>query len=187
MPPAVAVAPVMVAVSYRTAPIATWPLLATLVSAAAPFVFLTWVVPGGNDAASVTSNSTVPADMSLSKVASQEPAVQGTTFAYTIAVGNYGPASGTGVIVADSLPAGVTFVSATPSQGTCSGTTTVSCPLGTIRRGGSAQVAIVVTKNVGGQVTNTASVSAVEADPNSGNNSNGAVTTPVQLMDVEIE
>jgi uncharacterized repeat protein (TIGR01451 family) len=125
--------------------------------------------------------------MSLGKVASQEPAVQGTTLAYTITVGNYGPASGTGVIVADSLPAGVTLVSATPSQGTCTGTTSISCPLGTIRRGGSALVTFVVTKDVGGQVTNTASVSAVEADPNSANNSNGAVTTPAQLMDIEVE
>ena len=140
-----------------------------------------------NDAASVTLNSATPADMAVGKTPSQEPAVAGTTFRYTIVVANYGPASGTGVIVTDPLPAGVTFVSATPSQGTCTGTSTVSCPLGTVRRGGGAQIAIVVNKTAGGQVSNAASVAANEGDPNNANNSSTVLTTPTELLTFEVE
>jgi uncharacterized repeat protein (TIGR01451 family) len=140
-----------------------------------------------NNAASVTLHSTTPADVALGKTASQEPVASGTQFRYTIVVANYGPAQATGVIVLDGLPAGVSLVSATPSQGTCSGTTNVSCPLGSLRPGGSAQVALVVTKTVGGQVQNLASVSATEADPNVNNNSNTAATTPVEILNIQIE
>lgn len=141
-----------------------------------------------NDAASITLNSATRADMALGKTASQEPAAAGVQFAYRIVVTNYGPASATAVIVADTLPAGVTLVSATPSQGgACTGTTAISCPLGGVARGGSAQVAIVVNKTVGGPVSNQADVTATEADPNNGNNSNTVVTTPTELMDFKVE
>jgi len=140
-----------------------------------------------NDAASVTLNNSAPADMALGKTASQEPVSSGTQFQYTIVTTNYGPAPATGVIVLDGLPNGVSLVTATPSQGTCNGTVTVSCPLGTVPSGGSAQVVLVVNKTVGGQVSNLASVSATEADPNNANNSNTASTTPVEILGIRIE
>jgi uncharacterized repeat protein (TIGR01451 family) len=141
----------------------------------------------GNDAASVTLNGSARADLSLSKTASQEPVASGSNFTYTIVVVNYGPAAGTGVTVTDNLPAGVAFVSATPSQGSCTGTTSLSCTLGTISAGGSAQLAVIVTKTVGGPVNNVASVTANETDPNVANNSNGEDTTPVQLLGFSVE
>jgi uncharacterized repeat protein (TIGR01451 family) len=141
----------------------------------------------GNDAASVTLNDTTPADLSLSNTASQEPVADGITFAYTIVVANYGPASATGVTVTDTLPAGVALVSATPSQGSCTGTTSVSCSLGTMNVGGTAEIALVVTKTIGGPLSNVATVTANEADPNSANNSHGEVTTPVELIGFQIE
>ena len=50
-------------------------------------------------------------------------------------VHNAGPSSATGVQLTDTLPAGVTFDSATPSQGSCSESSgTVTCALGTHRR-----------------------------------------------------
>ena len=55
------------------------------------------------------------------------------------------PPFATGVQVTDTLPSGVTYVSATPSQGTCSETSgTVTCPLGTIASGQGATVDITV-------------------------------------------
>ncbi|HXU30264.1 MAG TPA: hypothetical protein VN851_06795, partial [Thermoanaerobaculia bacterium] len=84
-------------------------------------------------------------------------------------------------------PAGVTLLSATPSQGSCSGTPTVTCPLGNLPNGGSATINLVVMKTVGGSVSNTASVAAGEADPNMANNSNSSSTTPVTLIGFEVD
>ena len=48
---------------------------------------------------------------------------------------NLGPSTATDVQVADPLPAGVTFISATPAQGSCTlDDTTVRCALGTLQR-----------------------------------------------------
>ena len=75
------------------------------------------------------------------------------------------------MVLTDPLPAGVTFVSATPSQGTCSQVAgTVTCPLGTIASGANATVSVVVTPTTDGTLTNTASVSSATSDPNGGNN-----------------
>jgi len=141
----------------------------------------------GNDDDSVTLNNDTVADLSLSMVASQEPVPMGATFTYTIVTANHGPAQATGVTVTDSLPAGLTFVSATPTQGSCTGTTNVSCTLGTLDDGGSASIALVVTKTVGGAISNTASVTATEGDPYMLNNTNGETTTPVSLIDIKIQ
>ena len=140
-----------------------------------------------NDSDSVMLNNDTQADLALSKTASQEPASAGTTLTYTIVTVNLGPATATGVTVSDSLPVGVTFVSATPSQGNCTGTQNLSCALGTITAGNSAEITLVVTKDVGGQVTNVAAVASNEADPNNANNTNAADTTPVELLSIEVQ
>jgi hypothetical protein len=88
------------------------------------------------------------------------------------------PATTSGVTVTDVLPAGVTFVSATPSSGTCSGTSTVTCKLGIFPSGVSATVDIVVhAPNAAGTITNTASVAAATTDPNLSNNTATEMTT----------
>jgi uncharacterized repeat protein (TIGR01451 family) len=122
------------------------------------------------------------ADLSIVSTSDAAPPVPpGTKVTYTIVVTNNGPAIATGVVVTDALPSGVTFVSATPSQGTCSGTTTVICSIGTLANGQSATIALaVLTTASSGSITNTAAVSAANTDPNTTNNattSSFAVTT----------
>ncbi len=142
----------------------------------------------GNDAASVVLNPSAPfADLALTKITTQEPVAASLTFNYEILVSNLSSGSATGVTVTDMLPAGVSFVSAVPSQGSCSGTMTVTCTLGTLFGGSSATIDLTVTKTVGGSVTNTASVAGNESDPNSANNSNMTDTTPVTLLGFEVE
>ena len=140
-----------------------------------------------NDTDSTSLNDNTVADLAMSLVASQEPVPQGATFSYTIVVSNHGPATATGVTVTDALPAGVTLNSATATQGSCSGTTTVSCNLGTLLDGLSANVVLVVTKTVGGNVSNTASVTATETDPFMPNNSNSETSTPAELTNFRVE
>jgi uncharacterized repeat protein (TIGR01451 family) len=124
-----------------------------------------------------------PTDMSVTKTASPDPVARGGTLTYHLTVTNNGtpamPATTSGVTLTDTLPAGVTFVSATPSSGTCSGTATVTCNLGIFPSGATASVDIVVTvvTNASGTLTNTATVVAATTDPTPSNNTATVVTT----------
>ena len=115
------------------------------------------------------------AELSITKSAAPDPVLVNDNLTYTLTVTNNGPYMATGVKVSDTVPAG-TFVSASASQGTgCN--STVMCNLGTIARGASATVTIVVKPTAAGQITNTASVQGDQDDPNMANNSATIVTT----------
>ncbi len=116
------------------------------------------------------------ADLSITKTASPEPVMVGQDLTYTIVVANDGPQDATGVTVVDTLPEGVTFVSASegctpPADGT------VTCTVGDLASGNVATITIVVTPDVEGTITNTAVVSGNENDPDPANNTASAVTT----------
>ena len=72
------------------------------------------------------------ADLAIVKTDAADPVLTGANVTYTLTVTNNGPATATGVTVADTVPAGLVFVSAAPSQGTCTGTT---CDLGSLTPG----------------------------------------------------
>ena len=55
------------------------------------------------------------ADLAVTKSGSADPVHPGDTLTYTITVTNAGPATSTGVLLTDSLPAGVTFSGSTPT------------------------------------------------------------------------
>jgi uncharacterized protein DUF11 len=75
------------------------------------------------------------------------------------------------VVVTDTLPSGVDFVSATPSQGSCSQSAgVVTCNLGGMANGGSATIDVVVIPRTPGFIQNTASVAAFTEDPLEANN-----------------
>ena len=73
---------------------------------------------------SVTSEP--QADLILRLSDAPDPVQVGQALTYTVIVTNNGPTRARDVTVTDVLPTGVTFVSATPSQGSCSGTATVT-------------------------------------------------------------
>src|SRR2546428_6286776 len=104
----------------------------------------------------------------------------GDTVTFTITLNDNGPNSATNVRISDALPAGLTFVSATPSQGSYSnitglwtvGTVTTAVPQ-TLQL-----LAKVVSPNA---QTNTASVSRPDQlDPTSPNYTDSAPETPQQ-------
>jgi uncharacterized repeat protein (TIGR01451 family) len=133
-----------------------------------------------------------PTDMSITKTDSPDPVMQNQNLTYHLTITNNGagslPATTSGVTLTDPLPAGVTLVSATPSRGSCSGTTTVSCQLGIFPSGASATVDIVVhvSSTTSGTLTNTATVSAVTSDPNPSNNTATTTTTAVKTADISV-
>jgi uncharacterized repeat protein (TIGR01451 family) len=131
-----------------------------------------------NRASAVTQvNGTGTADMSITKTA---PTTVNTSspMVYTIVATNNGPSPATGVTVTDTLPSGVTFVSATSSQGSCTNSAgTVTCTVGNLASGASATISINATSpSHTGTITNTAKVSATQPDPNTANNTASATT-----------
>jgi uncharacterized repeat protein (TIGR01451 family) len=115
----------------------------------------------------VVVNDSTRADLSISKNASSNPVELGTNLNYIIRTLNRGPANATHVQVTDGLAPALRLVSSTPTQGTCNGTTTVTCDLGTLAAGATATVTIVVTPQAIGPVNNTATVAADQATNNS--------------------
>jgi len=92
-------------------------------------------------------------DISVIKSDSPDPVTVGNNLTYMIGVTNNGPDTATGVTLTDTLPAGVTYVSATSTQGTCSRSgSTVTCSIGTLANGASTTVTIIVTQRRQGRL-----------------------------------
>jgi uncharacterized repeat protein (TIGR01451 family) len=117
-------------------------------------------------------------DLVLTKSDSPDPVTQGSNLTYTIQVQN-NAAPATGVVVTDTLPSQVDFVSATPSQGTpCDRTgSTVTCDLGNMAAGATATVTIVIQPKKTGTISNTAVVASTPPDTNAANNQETETTT----------
>lgn len=129
--------------------------------------------------------SATSADMAIVKTGTPNPVTEGTPLTYTLTVTNNGPASATNVIVMDTLPSVVTYLSTTTTQGSCSEAGgSITCLLGTMANGTTATIAILTLPNAPGVVSNTATVSADQSDPNTSNNTSTqfeTITAPTQI------
>jgi choice-of-anchor A domain-containing protein/uncharacterized repeat protein (TIGR01451 family) len=84
-------------------------------------------------------------DVTIAKSASTATPDGGDTFTYTLTARNVGDAGATGVVVHDTLPAGVTFVSASAPCTQSAGV--VTCSVGNLAAGASVTVTVTVTAN----------------------------------------
>src|SRR5262249_37050420 len=102
----------------------------------------------------------------------------GDTITFTVTLTNLGPGTATNVVATDVLPAGLTFITATPSQGTYStggGTWTV----GTVVPGTPQTLTLQALVASSALLTNTAPVAqADQLDPNTANNTASATVAP---------
>src|SRR5262249_61444038 len=71
-----------------------------------------------NDEASISLNATETADIGVGKAMSPLMPAVGQEVTFTVTATNHGPSPAMGAVITDRLPAGLTFVSATASQGT---------------------------------------------------------------------
>jgi uncharacterized repeat protein (TIGR01451 family) len=146
----------------------------------------------GNEIEPILLNNTAPestqliaqADLAIEKTDSADPVNPEQTFTYSIIVTNNGPSDATGVTVVDTLPGGLTFESASASQGTVSEANgVVSVNIGNLSVGQSESVDVIVTveATAHGLVVNSAQVSAAETDPIPVNNTTEE-TTRIDLV-----
>ncbi len=118
------------------------------------------------------------ADLAVTQSAAPSPGTAGQPLTYTVTVANSGPNDAPAVTVTDTLPAGVSAVSASGSQGTAAlNGSTVSWSAGTVKSGARATLTLTLTPGSAGTLTNQATVSAGVSDPNPANNSSSLSTT----------
>jgi uncharacterized repeat protein (TIGR01451 family) len=121
------------------------------------------------------ANPVSPVDVAIAK-AGPKSAIVGQPLTYTLTVAN-GRTAAPGVKVVDTLPAGVVFVSASSTQGTCSyAAGKVTCSIGAMAPGATVTITIVVKPTATGTLVNSASVSARARDTDPANNSAGVQT-----------
>ncbi len=119
------------------------------------------------------------ADLALRLSVAPDPVQVGQALTYTVVVTNNGPTRARQVTVSDVLPTGVTFVSATPSQGTATTSGGVlTGNFGDLRVGQNATLQVVVRPTEVGTLSNTVSVRSAETDPEPQDNT-ATVTTAV--------
>jgi uncharacterized repeat protein (TIGR01451 family) len=109
-------------------------------------------------------------DLSMTKTDTADPVTVGDTFGYVLTVKNEGANDAGGVITTDTLPSKISYVSATPSAGTCDKSgSKITCELGQVNMGASASVTITVKATDDGSISNTASLTSAN-DTNATNN-----------------
>jgi uncharacterized repeat protein (TIGR01451 family) len=130
-------------------------------------------------------------DLSIVKAGPTTAVAPGDNVPYTLTVTNIGTGSASNVQVTDTLPAAMTFVSASGNGFTCSGTSSISCQLaGSLAPGASAVVNVVaaLSSSYGSTaIANTAVVLPTDANP--GNNTDTestAVTLPTPPVDEDL-
>jgi uncharacterized repeat protein (TIGR01451 family) len=161
------------------------------------FWFTGEYVSGGN-AHTRIGNFLLPgcdADVRVTKTGPSTVTV-GSNLPYTITVSNAGPVAAQFVTLTDAIPPGTTFVSFTQNTGpafTCTtpsvgGTGSVDCSIAALDVGDSATFTLIVhvTADASGTITNTATVSAQELDPDTGNNTATVATIVIESADLQL-
>lgn len=116
------------------------------------------------------------ADLQVAKTAGAASILLGASVRFTVTVTNLGPNIGSTLIVTDTLPAGLTYLSHTTSAGTYSAATGL-WTLGSLAVGASQTLTLTASGNSVGTWTNTATVASDNSDPVTANNTASAGVT----------
>lgn len=135
----------------------------------------------GNNSATTTTDvqpgGSWAADLGVSNSVDRGTANPGENLTYTITVTNAGPAVAVGAHLTDQLPDGAEFVSATPSQGSCTSSSgDVVCELGDLASAATSTVTVVARVTRPGTAVNVAYITSQMLDENGGNNQAQATT-----------
>ena len=188
--------------------VVTWPAIATLATGASQAYSVTVTAPptgvltnivastsstgdpdpsnnnGSAPGARVTTTVIEQADVATTKTGpATVPAAQ--SFSYTLTVANSGPSTASAVVVTDTLPAGVTFVSAT-GGGTVSGNVVTWPAIASLAGGAGQGYAVTVTAPATGTLLNIAASTSTTADPSPANNDGSAPGSRVTTGVIEV-
>lgn len=112
------------------------------------------------------------ADVSVTKTAAAPAELQiGSTITYTLTATNAGPGTADNVVVTDTLPSTLTYVSNT--CGAVAAGQQVTWTIGTLAPGSAACDLVTTVRNVG-PISNTATIATTSNDPTPANNSSTA-------------
>jgi uncharacterized repeat protein (TIGR01451 family) len=120
-----------------------------------------------------------PIDLELTKTADNPTPQLGDQITLTLGITNKGPGIASSIQVTDLLPQGLTFISATPEQGTYDNTTGV-WDVGNMRDNLTRTLDIVAQVNAPNSITTTAAlVTVTETDINPINNQTSLTINPI--------
>ncbi len=124
--------------------------------------------------ATATTSVVQQADLALALTAAPDPAVAGAPLTYTFTLTNFGPSDASGVTLTDTLPPGMTFLAATPAGACSENAGSVTCALGDLPAGQSAQIHIQTSSATAGVFHHSAWVTSTIFDPDMANNAAAA-------------
>jgi uncharacterized repeat protein (TIGR01451 family) len=133
-------------------------------------------------AASAQQTAFAQADVVVNQTDTPDPGPAGGIFTYNVRVTNNSAVNtAVGVQLTDTLPGSSTFVSATPSAGSCGAPSggTFTCALGSIVPLAEVTVALQVRLNAPGVTGNEVDTTATTSDPDASNNTNNIQSTTV--------
>ncbi len=140
-----------------------------------------------NNSLSASTTITPSADLTVGIVPSPSPVEAGKNVTYTITATNNGPSAATGVIVTDTIPGDVTFVSATGNV-TPNGSGVITFNVGNLADNGTATFHVTVTAQgtSASPTTDTATITGGQYDPNTGNNSANVSVPITPVSDLQV-
>lgn len=126
------------------------------------------------------------ADLTVGIADTPDPVAVGQPLTYAVAVTNTGPGDTPAATTTHTLPAGATFVAATPSQGSCvHAAGVVTCSLGAMANGFGATIVVTIVPTTLGSISSTVTASSPEPDPTTPNLAT-AVTSVTASADLGI-
>lgn len=126
-------------------------------------------------------------DLVLVGRADPEPVMTGSPLTYTFTLSNRSDITGTAVVLTDTLPGGLAFAAADATQGACSRSgQEVICNLGSLAGSAVATVTLAMTPTTTGVLTNVATVTAAEMDPDASSNTAAVVTAVLPVADLAL-
>jgi uncharacterized repeat protein (TIGR01451 family) len=139
-----------------------------------------------NNSSAASVNAAAMSDLRVTKAVSNPSPLPGASVTFTIAVTNLGPAAATTTTLRDLLPVGLTFGSATASQGSYD-VTTGDWSIGAIALSQTATLAVTARVDRPGTISNVATrIDSAPSDPNPINDSASIVLTALQLADLAV-